>query len=146
MASWKRQTLLPAPVESVWDLVGDPNRHPEWFPMVVDVSGLGAVEENATYRQVSRTVGKPAETTFLIEDLDDLREIKMRCTQTGTYVRFLLTPAQGDTFAEIDIGLEPSGFMVRAFDAALGKRYCKRWTEDAIDGLRAAVDKRVGAT
>jgi uncharacterized protein YndB with AHSA1/START domain len=133
--------LLEAPVQEVWELVGDPNRHPEWFPMVVEVSGLGEVEENARYRQVSRTVGKPSETTFVIEDLDDLREIKMRCTDTGTYVRFLLTPARDDTFAEIDIGLEPTGLMVRAFDATVGKRYCKRWTEDALDGLQAAVSR-----
>jgi hypothetical protein len=141
MANWKRQVLLEAPVQEVWDLVGDPNRHPEWFPMLVEVSGLGQVEENARYRQVTRTIGKPSETTFLIEDLDDLREIKMRCTDTGTYVRFLLTPAREDTFAEIDIGLEPTGLIVRAFDVAVGKRYCKRWTEGALDGLRAAVSR-----
>jgi Polyketide cyclase / dehydrase and lipid transport len=139
MGNWKSQALIAAPVQEVWDLVGDPRRHAEWFPLVMEVSGLPAVESDATYRQVSRLPGRPRETTFLIEDLDDLREIGVRCTDTGTYVRFLLTPAQGETFAEVDIGFEPTSFMVRAFDATVGKRYCKRWTEDALDGLRGAV-------
>ena len=141
MGSWKRQALIPAPVQDVWELVGDPNRHAEWFPLVMEVSGLPAVETDATYRQVSRLPGRARETTFLIEELDDLRGIAMRCTDTGTHVRFLLTPAQGETFAEVDIGFEPMSFMVRAFDATVGKRYCKRWTEDALDGLCEAVTR-----
>jgi uncharacterized protein YndB with AHSA1/START domain len=27
-----QQTFIDAPVERVWELVGDPNRHPEWWP------------------------------------------------------------------------------------------------------------------
>jgi len=96
---------------------------------------------DATYVQVTRTPGKPRETKFLIEELDDLREIGVRCTDTGTYTRFVLTPAREDTFAEVEIGFEPTGLMTRAFDAAVGKRYCKRWTEDALDGLCAAVNR-----
>ena len=145
MANWTRQALIEAPVHDVWDLVGDPNRHPEWFPLVLAVSGLPRVEADATYVQVSRTPGRPRETSFLIEELDDLREIGVRCTDTGTYTRFLLTSAREDTFAEIEIGFEPTGLMMRAFDAAVGKRYCKRWTEDALAGLRAAVERAPAA-
>jgi Polyketide cyclase / dehydrase and lipid transport len=141
MANWKSQGLLEAPVEDVWRLVGDPNRHPEWFPMVMSVAGLPDVEVDATYVQVTNGAGKPRETTFLVEQLDDLREIGVRCTDFGTYVHIALTPAREDTFAEIDIGLEPTGLMVRAFDVTVGKRYCKRWTEDALDGLRAALSR-----
>src|SRR3954452_21344655 len=107
VSSWKSQGLISAPVHDVWDLVGDPNRHAEWFPLVLEVSGLPRVETDATYRQVSKTPGKARQTTFIIEDLDDMREIGLRCTDTGTYVRFVLTPAREDTFAEVDIGMEP---------------------------------------
>src|SRR3954454_2220073 len=141
MSKWTSQALLPASVEEVWALVGDPNRHAEWFPLVMEVHGLPTVETDATYRQVSRLPGRPRETTFLIEELDDLRQIGMRCTDTGTYVRFILTPARGDTFAEVDIGMEPTSFMVKAFDATAGRRYCKRWSQDALDGLREAVSR-----
>jgi Polyketide cyclase / dehydrase and lipid transport len=141
MANWKEQALIQAPVQRVWDLVGDPNRHPEWFPMVMAVSGLPEVAVDAAYVQVSKGVGKARETRFLVEELDDMREIGVRCTDTGTYVHILLTPARDDTFAEIDIGFEPTSLMVRAVDATVGKRYCKRWTEDALDGLRAAVNR-----
>jgi uncharacterized protein YndB with AHSA1/START domain len=140
VSSWKSQGLISAPVQDVWDLVGDPNRHAEWFPLVLEVSGLPRVETDATFRQVSATPGKNRETTFLIEELDDMREIGLRCTDTGTYVRFLLTPARDDTFAEVDIGMEPASFMARTFDSTVGRRYCKRWAQDALDGLRDAVN------
>jgi uncharacterized protein YndB with AHSA1/START domain len=139
MSSWRRQALIDAPVGTVWELVGDPNRHPEWFPMVLEVSGLGAIEENATYRQVSRGVGGKMETTFAIEEIEDMRRIAMRCTDTGTYTRWWLTEARGATFADIEMGFEPNSLLVRVVDVTVGKRYCRRWTEQALDGLDAAI-------
>jgi uncharacterized protein YndB with AHSA1/START domain len=35
MSGWRRQAVIDAPIEVVWELVGDPNRHPEWFPRVI---------------------------------------------------------------------------------------------------------------
>ncbi|HEY8638557.1 MAG TPA: SRPBCC family protein [Solirubrobacteraceae bacterium] len=139
MASWRREALIEAPVEEVWELIGDPRRHPEWFPMVVNVEGLEDLRQDATYRQVTRAIGGKLETTYAIEDLDDMREIKVRCTDTGTYVRWLLAPAQENTFADIEIGFEPRTVIVRLADATVGRRYCRRWTEEAIEGLQAAV-------
>src|SRR5436305_8680813 len=118
MSSWRRQALIEAPVGTVWDLVGDPNRHPEWFPMVLEVSGLGAIEENATYRQVTRRVGGTMETTFAIEELQEMRQIAMRCTDTGTYTRWWLTEARGATFADVNIDYQPHSVLVRVL--ALG--------------------------
>ena len=94
-ASYRRQAVIDAPVEEVWDLVGDPKRHPEWFPMVMEVSGLPSVETDATFRQVTRTVGGKIETTMAVEELDDLRQISLRCTDTGTYTRWWLDGGAG---------------------------------------------------
>lgn len=141
-SSYRRQAMIEAPIEVLWELVGNPNRHPEWFPMVIEVTGLPAIENNATFRQVTRTVGGTVETTMAIEEIDDLRQISLRCTDTGTYTRWWLKEAQGSTFVDMELGLEPAGMMVRLFDATLGGRYCRRWTEDALDGLREAVGTR----
>lgn len=138
MSSYHRQALIDAPVEVLWELVGDPNRHPEWFPMVIEVTGLPAIENKATFRQVTRSVGGKVETTMAIEEIDDLRQISLRCLDTGTYTRWWLKEAQGSTFVDMEFGLEPAGMMVRLFDATLGGRYCRRWTEEALEGLREA--------
>jgi hypothetical protein len=137
MASWRQQVLLEAPVEKVWDLVGDPNRYPEWAGFVIDVTGLPRVEKGATYTQKTRSVVGTATTTFLVEELVDLHEVKLRCTSTGYYCQWVLTAAQGETFAEVEIGMDPSGPMPRAVDAMVGKRWYRRLTDRALDGLRA---------
>jgi uncharacterized protein YndB with AHSA1/START domain len=35
----RSQALIHAPADRVWDLVGQPNRHPEWWPRVIEVRG-----------------------------------------------------------------------------------------------------------
>jgi len=135
VSGWRRQAVIDAPVEVVWELVGDPNRHPEWFPRVLEVSGLEQVEQDARFRQVTRSLRGHMETTLAIEELDQLRAINMRCLDTGTYVRFLLTEAQDGTFADIEIGMSPARLPDRVFDVTIGKRYFRRWTDEAVDAL-----------
>jgi hypothetical protein len=36
------------------------------------------------------------------------------------------------------MGFEPATFAVRVFDATMGRRFCRRWTQDALDGLARA--------
>lgn len=48
MSSWRQQALIDAPVNVVWELVGDPKRYPEWAGDVVEVTGLASVDEGAT--------------------------------------------------------------------------------------------------
>jgi hypothetical protein len=139
VSGWRCQAVIDAPVEVVWDLVGDPNRHPEWFPRVLAVSDLERVEQDARFRQVTRSLVGRMETTLAIEEVEELRAINMRCLDTGTYVRFLLTQAQERTFADIEIGMEPARLSDRVFDLTIGKRYFRRWTDDALDGLASAV-------
>ncbi len=142
MSSWRQQALIEAPVEEVWDLVGDPNRYPEWAADVVSVTGLATIDEGSTYQQVSKTPLGKAETTFRIEELDELHEIKLRCTRSGYYSRWLLTETQAGTFVDAEMGIEPTSLPYRAIHAAAGgKRYFRRLVDGAFDGIRAVVER-----
>ena len=137
MSSLREQALIDAPVEWVWALVGDPNRYPEWASEVVDVTGLAEVDEGATFSQRSRTPLGQRTTTFVIDELDDLREIHLRCLSSGYYAHWRLTEARDATFAEVEVGMEPSNLTARAMDTVLGARWYRRIVHQALDSLRA---------
>jgi uncharacterized protein YndB with AHSA1/START domain len=142
VSSWRQQAVIEAPVEQVWAYIGDPRRYPEWAGNVVSITGLATVAPDAEFQQVSQTPLGKAETTFKIEELDDLRTIKLRCQQSGYYSRWVLTEAQSSTFAEVEIGIEPTAVQYRLLFGAMGKRYLRRLTEQAIDGLRTRLQRR----
>ncbi len=122
----------------VWAFVGTPSRYPEWWPRVIEVRGE-SFEEGDEYVQVTRDLGgSRAETSFLLERRDDLREIRMSCQLTGMYAHWFLTPAQGGTFVEVEMGMEPRSFGYRVFDRTLGSRYFRRWSEQSLHALRDA--------
>ena len=138
MAAWRHQALIESPVEQVWSLIGNPARFPEWAADVVEVTGLAEVEEHGTFEQVTKTPLGRATTVFEIDTLDELREIKLRCRTSGYYSRWVLTPAQEQTFAEVEIGIEPTALQYRLMYGALGRRYLRRIAEQAVDGVRDA--------
>ncbi|MGH2979637.1 MAG: SRPBCC family protein [Solirubrobacterales bacterium] len=140
MSAIRRQAVIDAPVESVWSLVGDPRRHPEWFPRVVEVNGQ-RFEEGEEYAQVTRSGRGTVETDFLIERLDDLREIRFACQKTGMYAHWLLTDAQGNTFVDVEMGMQPKSTGDRVFDAVLGHLYFRRWLDQSLDALRRTAGK-----
>jgi hypothetical protein len=70
-----------------------------------------------------------------------MREIRMSCDQTGMYADWLLTEAQGGTFVELEMGMQPKRLGDRVFDAALGKSYFRRWSSQSLEGLRAALGR-----
>lgn len=142
MGSWHEQALIEAPVEDVWALVGDPRRYPEWVGAeVVEVTGLPTLAEGAEYEQVTRTPFGRSTTTFEIETLDDLREISLRCTSSGWFSRWKLTEAGGNTFADVEIGMEPISTPYRAMDAITGKRWYRRMAKASLDGVKRAVTR-----
>ena len=136
MPSWRQQALIEAPVEDVWREVGDPRKYPSWAGDVLEVTGLAEVAPDAEFQQVSPTPFGKAETTFRIEALEDMREIKLRCQQSGYYSHWVLTEAQDATFMEVELGIEPTALQYRVMFGAMGKRHLRRITEDSLDGLR----------
>jgi uncharacterized protein YndB with AHSA1/START domain len=127
--------MIEAPLEAVWNLVGDPARYPEWAGNVLEVTGLATVEEGATFRQKGRTPMGSQTTTFVVDDLEDMHEIRLRCLQSGYYAHWLLTEARGETFAEVELGMEPTHVGYKAFDAMMGRRWYRRLAENSLTGL-----------
>lgn len=140
MGCWHEQALIEAPVKEVWELVGDPRRYPEWVgDEVFDVTGLPTVEKGAEFEQTTRNPFGKATTRFEIEELDDLHEIRMRCLSSGWYSHWKLTEAGGNTFADVEIGMDPANAGYRALDRTTGKRWYRRVAQASLDGVKRAV-------
>lgn len=145
MSTHRQQALLDAPPDEVWNLVGNPSRYPEWWPRVIEVQGE-RFEEGDEYVQVTRDPrAGNARTSFLIERARDLQEIRMSCQATGTYAHWLLTPAQGGTFVELEMGMDPKRLGDRVFDLTQGRRFFRKWSEQSLDALEEAA-RRGGGT
>ena len=137
MSVHREQAHLDAPLEAVWELVGFPSRYPQWWPRVVDVQGE-RFEEGDEFVQVTRTPRGELQTHFLVERRDDLREIRMSCDMTGAYAAWQLTPAQGGTFINLEMGMQPKRLGQRIMDLTIGKRYFRAWSQRSLDALREA--------
>jgi uncharacterized protein YndB with AHSA1/START domain len=129
------QALIEAPPKRVWELVGDPRRHPEWWPRIVEVRGQ-EFDEGSNFAQVTKDPGGSIETTMAIDRLEELKTIHLRCTNTGTYSRWVLTEAQGETFVDVEFGMDPIGVKYKLFDGAFGKLYFRRWLSQSLDALQ----------
>ena len=142
MSQVHEQALLDAPVPTVWELVSNPRRYPEWFPRVFEIQGE-RFEEGAEFVQLSRhpVIGHE-EARFLIDRVDDLREIRMHCTLSGMFVHWQLTDAQGGTFVNAAFGMDPIRRRDRMIDFTVGRRFFRRWLNEAVDGLKRAAHER----
>ena len=143
MSLCRQQGFIEAPVEVVWDLIADVERHPEWWPRVVEVECEG-LEEGCVYRQVTQTPFGKDEMNLKIEDRDDPRRLHVRCVNTGTFIRFDLTEAQGGTFADGEMGMDPQRVHMKVFDAVIGKRYFASWLDQTMEALVTVAKDRAG--
>jgi uncharacterized protein YndB with AHSA1/START domain len=143
MSVARRQAQIDAPVQAIWDLVGNPNRYPEWWPRIIEAEceGLG---EGCTYKHVSKGPVGVAEETILIERLEDCREVKIRCLDTGTYMCWQLMSVRDGTFIDVEFGMEPARLPHKVFDVLAGKRFYRNWLEQSVAALRAAAERRGG--
>jgi uncharacterized protein YndB with AHSA1/START domain len=146
MPQFRQQALINAPVQVVWDLVADPNCHPEWWPTVVEADCEDPAE-GCQYRGVVKNpFGAAVEHEFTLERLEGCREVLIRCHGTGVWNRWLFTEAQGGTFVDAEFGAEPKGVGMRVFGVVAGKRYLRRWLQQSLDALEAACRDRVRST
>src|SRR3954468_8728606 len=138
------QAQVGVPPDTLWELIGNVERHPEWWPRVINVHCEG-LEQGCSYRQVFKSPMGVVETDVSVERLDDCRELTLRCLDTGTYAHWLLAGAQGGTFIDVEFGLDPKTTRTRVFDMVAGKRYFRRWLQESIDALRIAANENVAA-
>jgi hypothetical protein len=140
MSAYRHQAYLHAPLDRVWALVGSPNRYPEWWPRVIEVRGE-RFEEGDEYAQVtSNPIGQVA-SNFMIDQREELREIRMTCELTGAYADWSLTEAQDGTFVNLEMGMQPKRLGDRLFDTAVGTRYFRRWSEESLKALEDAAQR-----
>jgi ligand-binding SRPBCC domain-containing protein len=50
VSAFRRQAHIDAPVRVIWELVSNPNRHPEWIPRVVEIE-CDEIGQGCTYRR-----------------------------------------------------------------------------------------------
>jgi hypothetical protein len=141
MSDCRQQAWIDAPVTVVWDLVHDVDRHPEWWPRVVEVECEG-LEEGCTYRQVTETPFGYENLDVVVDRLDELREMRIRCVNTGTFVDLALTEMRGGTLVDARFGMEPPTARMKLFDVVAGKRYFRRWLEQSLDAMQRVAQER----
>ncbi len=141
MSDCRQQAWIDAPVEVVWELIRDVRRHPDWWPRVVEVQCEG-LEEGCNYRQVTETPFGHQELNVVVDRLEECRELKIRCVNTGTFVDLALAEAQDGTFVDARFGMDPLTMRMRVFDLTAGKRYFRRWLEQSLAAMEKAARER----
>lgn len=64
----------------------------------------------------------------------------IRCLDTGTFTRALLTEAQGGTFVECEAGNDPKNIGMRIIDATVGRSLFRRWIKHALAELKEVAE------
>jgi uncharacterized protein YndB with AHSA1/START domain len=144
MSEVRQQAYIEAPVEVVWDLIADADRHPEWWPRVLAVECEG-LEPGCTYREVVQMPGGPDKMKIRVDQMEDCKDLLIRCVNTGTFVHWTLTEAQEGTFVDATFGMEPAKLQYRVFDLALGRRFFRNWLEESLDAMQRVAAERAAA-
>jgi uncharacterized protein YndB with AHSA1/START domain len=136
-----QQTFIDASPETIWELVGDPNRHPDWWPGIVEVE-CADLREGCRYREVVKGFFKPQEHDIMIERLDTCQEVCISCQDTGVTTRFVLTGAQGGTFVEGHFSIEPKSVGTKVVTAVTGRRFIRSWLERSLENLKQVAERQ----
>jgi hypothetical protein len=136
---YRHQAFVPAPIPRVWELVGHPDRHPEWWPELVEIQG-DRFGRGCSYCQVTQDERGLSEMTLIVEHVDEFRELAVRCAENGLYMRWLLSDAQGGTLVDAEFGVDPTKANAPPpdFDANAAKTELERWLRTSLDGLARA--------
>ena len=135
-----QQAYIEAPPEMIWELVGNPNRHPDWWPDVIEVE-CADLHEGCRYRGVVKGFFKASEHDLVIERLDTCQEVCISCEGTGVMTRFVLTGAQGGTFVEGHFSIEPNSIGTKVVSAVAGRRVMRSWLERSLENLKAVAER-----
>jgi uncharacterized protein YndB with AHSA1/START domain len=143
--SSRQQIHIDARPEAIWELVGDPNRHPDWWPDVIEVE-CADLSQGCRYRGVVKGPFRAAEHELLLERLDECREVSILCVGTGVTTRFQLTDAQGGTFVEGYFAIEPNSLGQTMIAAVAGRRIMRSWLEQSLANLKRVAERSPAAT
>jgi uncharacterized protein YndB with AHSA1/START domain len=135
VSTYRAQVHIDAPLDEVWALVGNPATYPEWWPVAVEIRGE-RFEVGDPFTQVLGIAGRRLEYSRIIDRREELKELRWHCPTTGGFQHWLLTDAQGGTFVDMEMGMNPPALRYGLFDKTMGRWVIKRWSEQAVDGLR----------
>jgi len=135
-----QQAYIEASPEIVWELVGDPNRHPDWWPDVLEVE-CADLREGCRYRGVVKGPFRASEHDLVIERLDTCQEVCISCVGTGVTTRFVLTAAQGGTFVEGHFAIDPNSIGTKVVAAVSGRRVMRSWLERSLENLKHVAER-----
>ena len=141
----RQQAFIDAPLDVVWELASDPDRQTEWWPDTITFECIdGDFEQGCHVRNVQTRPWPMSdlETTLEVDQMIPGKELTIRCMDTGTYTRSVLTEGQGGTFIEMEAGNDPANLGVRMQVAMAGKRLFRRWVEHALEGSAAPPRRR----
>ena len=139
----RQQAFIDAPLEVVWRLVSDPDRQTEWWPDTITFECVdGRFEQGCRVRNIEKRPWPmpKLQTTLEVDKMVPGKELLIRCMDTGTYTRSVLTEGQGGTFVEMEAGNDPANLNVRLQVAMAGQRLFRRWVEHALEGIRTAAE------
>src|SRR5215207_2745209 len=122
MSTYRAQVHIDAPLDEVWALVGNPATYPQWWPVAVEIRGE-RFELGDPFTQVVGIAGRRLEYSRIIDRREELKELRWHCPTTGGFQHWLLTDAQGGTFVDMEMGLNPPTLRYGLFDKTmLGRR------------------------
>jgi uncharacterized protein YndB with AHSA1/START domain len=141
MPTARRSRIIAAPVEQLWEVIGDPHHLPRWWPRVTRVED---VEGNA-FTEVMRTAkGKLVRADFQLVEADEgARSLKWEQRLEGTPFGRLLSSAEtsvsledagGATSVTIELRQTLTGFFPR-FGGYMVRRAAAATIDEALDGL-----------
>src|SRR3954451_5838480 len=138
----RRHVLIEAPIEDVWKVVSDPGTQPDWWPEVTDVRVDGPVDEGDEYTRVAKRFGflDQVDNVWVVERMEHLKEAHFRCTVSGAYARFALTPAQEETFVEAEVGMLPPNLRWKMSQPVFRVTFGP-WLRQLVDALPRSVER-----
>jgi len=141
--SYRHQALIDAPVGDVWEVVSDPRTHPDWWPEVVRIEADQDLSEGDEYVHTAKMMPfvDAVDAIWVVERMEELKEAQFRCTMTGSWARFQLTPAQDETYVEMEVGMDPTSLRWRVAEPLFGLQF-KRWVLAVLDALPEAIHSR----
>ena len=123
-------------------MLSDPRTHPDWWPDIVAVRVEEPLTEGGEYVRVSEPMRfiDDLESVWVAERMEHLKEVRFRCTLTGSYASFSLTPARDETFVEVELGMDPTRLRFHVLKA-MSRSYSKRWLRDVLDALPRELER-----
>lgn len=141
MPTASRSRTIAAPVEELWDVIGDPHHLPRWWPRVNRVED---VDGDAFTEVMTTAKGKVVRADFRLVHVDEgARRLRWEQRVQGTPFANLLksattevhlTPAGAATEVTIELRQTLNGIFSRV-GAYMVNRAAAQTIEDALDGL-----------